>query len=602
MANSSRGAGHRILYVTDIEGNMRYFQNCVAASAVLKWAPKKHQQSPSPAASQRSCTPPVPLEYADLDAFALAFQDETSQFVYGGDAFDHGEDLTFSRALLDFKGRHPDRVHLILGNRDVNKMVMKHIFRMAEEGKTVAPEEAEEALFPTSSGGPAPTITYAAYLEKERQQQLEESKANGTTSAAAVKSPVVFTPVSFLKWALIHRLGSPRAFELRRGELHKLKQRRAAQGMETPPNCKETNESSHPVAPLPTDEEVSESYAAAVQPGGAYYEYLKHGQLSHHVGNVLFVHGGITDDNIGVIPSPDAPYDDPLKSSQRISPEEGWDLPSWLRSLAAFKDKSFEDWRVWSGNKGEALRRYGNHCVCTKYSIIVNSLISAPNGPSFFSLPVVQCLTMSGVDVVCTGHMPTGDTPAIMRHPPYGFGASGLTCIAADNSYCGRGNAFSTADNPRGKAVSEVVLTMEGNEEEGSGEGASDAADALITCVDAHIYGAQADGTPFDFHVNSDDALLGRCLYKQVPSSSGSGEPSWECWWVKRKTADGKYALHCTTNSYYSEKEELYTPEDLEIALQAPLQTVSGELKSTHTAESLKNPPPVHRIKTKVSH
>ena len=41
----------------------------------------------------------------------------------GGDLFDHKcGDLRNARALLDFKRRHPDRVHLLAGNRDLNKL------------------------------------------------------------------------------------------------------------------------------------------------------------------------------------------------------------------------------------------------------------------------------------------------------------------------------------------------------------------------------------------------------------------------------------------------------------------------------------------------
>ena len=43
--------------------------------------------------------------------------------VFGGDSVDKGRaDLGFLRSLLALKDRHPDRVHLLLGNRDINKM------------------------------------------------------------------------------------------------------------------------------------------------------------------------------------------------------------------------------------------------------------------------------------------------------------------------------------------------------------------------------------------------------------------------------------------------------------------------------------------------
>jgi hypothetical protein len=44
-------------------------------------------------------------------------------FVHGGDLFDRGPgDIRLSRLLVDFKQRHPSRVFLLMGNRDINKI------------------------------------------------------------------------------------------------------------------------------------------------------------------------------------------------------------------------------------------------------------------------------------------------------------------------------------------------------------------------------------------------------------------------------------------------------------------------------------------------
>lgn len=60
------------------------------------------------------------------------------EFVYGGDAVDKGiGDLRFVRAMLGLKHRYPDRVHLIVGNRDCNKL------RLATE---LSPEALRDAL------------------------------------------------------------------------------------------------------------------------------------------------------------------------------------------------------------------------------------------------------------------------------------------------------------------------------------------------------------------------------------------------------------------------------------------------------------------------
>jgi hypothetical protein len=44
-------------------------------------------------------------------------------FVYGGDTQDKGiGDIRFTKLLLALKQEHPDRVQLIIGNRDANKL------------------------------------------------------------------------------------------------------------------------------------------------------------------------------------------------------------------------------------------------------------------------------------------------------------------------------------------------------------------------------------------------------------------------------------------------------------------------------------------------
>lgn len=666
-----------VSYVTDVEGNMTYFQRWVEESQVVCWVKKSSHGSNGPPPAEEGetmVTEPLPqLTYADLDCYALGFRQiratkgatqaepVRTQFVYGGDAFDHGSDLVFCRALLDFKRRFPSRVHLILGNRDVNKMVVRHIFGPAapRDGTTtdpvlsilsgawrkrlsftngvagMNPREAEEKLFPIPTG-PLPKISYTAYLEDLAVGQ------DGKKSTGAAH------PVSFMKWALIHRLGSPGAFEHRRRELQALQEQIVKRGGDT----------SIVERPL-TDEDVAASFALAAEPGGVYYEYLREGELLHVISPVLFVHGGICEENLGLVPAVEAPYHSPLKGCQRLVdvlyenggneevnnhtvptpnsslgsshtdtygekeleqvslPPAGTSPIPWFNALHAFKSTALHEYTQWTANKGNALRRYGNHCFCTTYSVTVNSLIKR-TGPSYFSLPVVEFLLSNGLEMVCVGHMPTGDTPAIIRQPPGGV----LTCIAADNSYSGRGNSHCTPMNPRGKAVTEVLLAFTAAPPE---EGAESTSGPCFSSVVAHLHGQRADGTPFRFAVSPDEEFLGRCIErkrtKKLKKKLEDGkeveveEEVSEYWWVKRRETKGDgaechYGLHCTNDSYFSEQEETFSLTALQAALAdtfyggvtqdggAP-STVGGLLRDVHTRESLRNEE-VHRIKTKV--
>ncbi len=80
-------------YVTDVEGNLNYWNNYLGISNVL------HKVG---------------------DKLCLK---ENCQFVFGGDVCDRGAgDIRILSDLVNLKLNYPDRVHFILGNRDINKL------------------------------------------------------------------------------------------------------------------------------------------------------------------------------------------------------------------------------------------------------------------------------------------------------------------------------------------------------------------------------------------------------------------------------------------------------------------------------------------------
>lgn len=80
-------------YVTDIEGNLGYWNKYLNISKVLT------------------------RENGTLKL------NENCQFVYGGDVCDRGSgDVRVVSDLVKLKESYPDRVHFILGNRDINKL------------------------------------------------------------------------------------------------------------------------------------------------------------------------------------------------------------------------------------------------------------------------------------------------------------------------------------------------------------------------------------------------------------------------------------------------------------------------------------------------
>jgi hypothetical protein len=79
---------------TDVEGNYDYFEALLSRSAAL---------------------------YPD-ESGSLLLRDKF-MFVFGGDSVDKGPgDIRIVRAFVELKRRYPDRVFLLLGNRDINKL------------------------------------------------------------------------------------------------------------------------------------------------------------------------------------------------------------------------------------------------------------------------------------------------------------------------------------------------------------------------------------------------------------------------------------------------------------------------------------------------
>lgn len=160
-------------FITDIEGSLDTFERYLNSGAsVLHRVPEGHLDLRSPRAA----------------------------FVFGGDLFDRGPgDLRLARDLVDLKRRHPDRVFLLMGNRDINKMRLS-----AELDPSYISNVKQEATFSAWWSDSAPTLS--EYLAK---WDLPDTR------------------VHRLKWMLKHTLGSPNAFEFRRAELAELRRLQA---------------------------------------------------------------------------------------------------------------------------------------------------------------------------------------------------------------------------------------------------------------------------------------------------------------------------------------------------------------------------------------
>ena len=94
----------KIGYVTDIEGNYDYWNRYIQLSEVVRRDPVTNK---------------------------LLLQDRC-WLVFGGDVCDRGPgDIRITRDLIELKEKYNERVHFILGNRDVNKFRIRPELQLA---------------------------------------------------------------------------------------------------------------------------------------------------------------------------------------------------------------------------------------------------------------------------------------------------------------------------------------------------------------------------------------------------------------------------------------------------------------------------------------
>ena len=108
-------------YFTDVEGHSDYFDKCVASSGVLTLVSDSSGDEQLDVSGGDLCV--LGCNCGSHAVVVLTQLRPGAAFVFGGDAFDKGTgDLRIARLLGSLKKRYPDRVFLLMGNRDLNKI------------------------------------------------------------------------------------------------------------------------------------------------------------------------------------------------------------------------------------------------------------------------------------------------------------------------------------------------------------------------------------------------------------------------------------------------------------------------------------------------
>ena len=171
----------------------------------------------------------------------------------------------------------------------------------------------------------------------------------------------------------------------------------------------------------PGDEAVVESYLEDLAPGGAMRGYLAQAQLAFRAGSTLYLHGGVTGANFGVVPG-----------APRVR-----DADAWVDGLNRFYAGQLEafladDHRdparapAWEPLIAYQAPQPGSRL--NQESVVYARPTDQDGNPLLPPRAVSAALAGAGISRVVVGHTPSGDCPAILR-------GDGLELVLADNSY-----------------------------------------------------------------------------------------------------------------------------------------------------------------------
>ena len=181
-----------------------------------------------------------------------------------------------------------------------------------------------------------------------------------------------------------------------------------------------------------SDDAIVHSFIADVASGGDMLEYLKCCQLAFRHDETLFVHGGVTEENFGMVPT------------GAISPTIGAEfyedrhslLESWISALNQFYHSqimAFENRQMlnettsgWAAIVAYQAPRPGEKL--NQYSVVYARPTDTLGNPSLPERSIVERLQKAGISRLVVGHTPSGDCPAVLRH-------EGFELIMGDNSY-----------------------------------------------------------------------------------------------------------------------------------------------------------------------
>lgn len=279
-------------------------------------------------------------------------------FVHGGDVPDRfaGGQRAVAE-LVRLASATPERVVLVAGNRDLNKLRLPA--ELSERGLANPP--------------PAKPDDWISWLSKHPPAPQDSMRA------------------ARLRWIFSRTMGSPDAFELRRSD-------RKAAGEDV------------------ADEAVAQSFLDELAPAGIFRQLVQRSCLLARRGNSLFAHAGLTDENIGHVPGEAERARDVDEWIARLDTWYRAELAQWERDAYGWSGTGPRPGETLIRYAEPDPGKPAN-----PKSVVYCRNVDAQGKIALPGQRAIAWMLASGVRRLVIGHTPSGDLPVILRTPDDAF-------------------------------------------------------------------------------------------------------------------------------------------------------------------------------------
>lgn len=297
---------------------------------------------------------------------------DDARFIFLGDATDRGPgSMRILDTLNDLKKRYPDRVTLLVGNREINKLkILSYIYN----AKT---KKVPSIVIPW----------YKKIIKEDMGLDIDDFSDKEFQSFVTPVDNDVIRLKAFLSG-----MNAAEAFGHRRRELEEL-------------NPSKTF----------SDKDVYLSFLEDFGPNGRMRVFLENAQIGAIYDGNIFVHGAITSENFGHIPNQEL---------------REFNTSKWILKLNTWLNDEVNAWFEGDYNRDDLFDyhapAYGKKM--NPKSVIYGRFSSDSGNPKAPSNNLIKKLRQDGIHRIVVGHTPTGDYPIILRKNEF-------EVLLADSSY-----------------------------------------------------------------------------------------------------------------------------------------------------------------------